>query len=105
MGTGLEADQHAVMDGSALGETIGILPRSVHHLFSGMERFREEEMQAGRTPPEFRVHAQFLELYNEEIFDLLEPASRVRSLFFFVVSRYFTLYHLSSLSPLPVAFF
>jgi len=74
MGTGLEADQH----GSTLDGLVGILPRSVHHLFAGMDMMREEATQEGRTPPEFRVQAQFLELYNEEIIDLLEPANRVR---------------------------
>ena len=75
MGTGLEAEQS--VSESYASEGIGILPRSVHHLFSGIERVRQEALQAGRTPPEFRVQAQFLELYNEEIIDLLEPATRV----------------------------
>lgn len=75
MGTGLEAEQHQLMGN--IGDTVGILPRSVHHLFTGIELLREEAMQNGRTPPDFRVQAQFLELYNEEIIDLLEPANRV----------------------------
>lgn len=84
MGTGLEADQQS----GHLSDTIGILPRSVHHLFTGIEHLREEAVQNGRTPPDFRVQAQFLELYNEEIIDLLEPANRVTngssySIFFF----------------------
>ena len=77
MGTGLEADQH----GSILDELVGILPRSVHHLFAGMDMMRQEATQQGRTPPEFRVQAQFLELYNEEIIDLLEPANRVSNFY------------------------
>lgn len=76
MGTGLEADQQSM----ALSDGVGILPRSVHHLFSGMELLRQESLHCGRTPPEFRVHAQFLELYNEEVIDLLEPTTRVRYL-------------------------
>lgn len=73
MGTGLEAEQSG-----GLGDVVGILPRSVHNLFSGIEALRQEASAAGRTPPEFRVQTQFLELYNEEIIDLLEPANRVR---------------------------
>ncbi|KAI9556503.1 hypothetical protein GHT06_016292 [Daphnia sinensis] len=72
MGTGLEADQQLC----AMSDNVGILPRSVHHLFTGIEMLREEAIQNGRTPPEFRVQAQFLELYNEEIIDLLEPTTR-----------------------------
>ncbi|KZS05819.1 Kinesin-like protein [Daphnia magna] len=72
MGTGLEADQQLC----AMSDNVGILPRSVHHLFTGIEMLREEAIQNGQTPPEFRVQAQFLELYNEEIIDLLEPTTR-----------------------------
>ena len=72
MGTGLEAEQSG-----GLSDVVGILPRSVHHLFTGIEALRQEASAAGRTAPEFRVQAQFLELYNEEIIDLLEPANRV----------------------------
>lgn len=74
MGTGLEADQQLC----SMSDNVGILPRSVHHLFTGIEMLREEAIQEGKTPPEFRVQAQFLELYNEEIIDLLEPTTRVR---------------------------
>lgn len=73
MGTGLEADRQLC----AMNDSVGILPRSVHHLFTGIEMLREEAIQNGQTPPEFRVQAQFLELYNEEIIDLLEPTTRV----------------------------
>ncbi|XP_046439870.1 kinesin-like protein KIF21A isoform X2 [Daphnia pulex] len=72
MGTGLEADQQLC----SMSDNVGILPRSVHHLFNGIEMLREEAIQIGQTPPEFRVQAQFLELYNEEIIDLLEPTTR-----------------------------
>ena len=78
MGTGLEAEQSALQ--ASLSDTVGILPRSVHHLFTGIERLRDEAVRSGRAPPEFRVQAQFLELYNEEIIDLLEPAHRVSDL-------------------------
>jgi len=72
MGTGLEPDRSV----SGLGDGVGLLPRSVHHLFSGIELLRRESSDLGRTAPEFRVQAQFLELYNEEVIDLLDPASR-----------------------------
>jgi kinesin family protein 4/21/27 len=80
MGTGLEADQQLC----SMSDNVGILPRSVHHLFNGIEMLREEAIQIGQTPPEFRVQAQFLELYNEEIIDLLEPTTRVNHYYFLV---------------------
>ncbi|XP_044035927.1 kinesin-like protein KIF21B isoform X8 [Siniperca chuatsi] len=60
----------------------GIIPRAVHHLFEGIQSRRVHAQEAGTQPPEFKVSAQFLELYNEEILDLFdgtrEPESRSR---------------------------
>uniref|UniRef100_A0A672IAV8 Kinesin family member 21B n=1 Tax=Salarias fasciatus TaxID=181472 RepID=A0A672IAV8_SALFA len=60
----------------------GIIPRAVHQLFEGIQSRRERAQEAGTQPPEFKVSAQFLELYNEEILDLFDgardPESRSR---------------------------
>lgn len=40
----------------------GIIPRSLHHLFEELEKQKVQE---------FSVRVSFLELYNEELFDLL----------------------------------
>ncbi|XP_045884806.1 kinesin-like protein KIF21B isoform X3 [Micropterus dolomieu] len=60
----------------------GIIPRAVHQLFEGIQTRRVRAQEAGTQPPEFKVSAQFLELYNEEILDLFdgarEPESRCR---------------------------
>ncbi|XP_035487264.2 kinesin-like protein KIF21B isoform X4 [Scophthalmus maximus] len=60
----------------------GIVPRAVHQLFEGIQTRRERAQEAGTHPPEFKVSAQFLELYNEEILDLFDgardPESRLR---------------------------
>ncbi|XP_061583678.1 kinesin-like protein KIF21B isoform X1 [Cololabis saira] len=50
----------------------GIIPRAVHQLFEGIQSRRERAQEAGNQPPEFKVSAQFLELYNEEILDLFD---------------------------------
>eukprot|EP00118_Oscarella_pearsei_P015158 m.134561 g.134561 ORF g.134561 m.134561 type:complete len:1548 (+) comp38146_c0_seq1:137-4780(+) len=50
----------------------GIIPRAVAHIFSGIEK-RRKECENGQSP-EFQVSTQFLELYNEEIFDLFDSA-------------------------------
>ncbi|KAM8757334.1 kinesin-like protein KIF21B isoform 10-T10 [Acanthopagrus schlegelii] len=60
----------------------GIIPRAVHQLFEGIQNRRERAQETGSQPPEFKVSAQFLELYNEEILDLFDgsrdPDSRSR---------------------------
>nr|XP_020448638.1 kinesin-like protein KIF21B [Monopterus albus] len=60
----------------------GIIPRAIHQLFEGIQSRRARAQAAGTQPPEFKVSAQFLELYNEEILDLFDgtrdPESRSR---------------------------
>ncbi|XP_043977332.1 kinesin-like protein KIF21B isoform X3 [Gambusia affinis] len=60
----------------------GIIPRAVHQLFEGIQNRRDRAQETGIQPPEFKVSAQFLELYNEEILDLFDgtrdPESRSR---------------------------
>ncbi|XP_034005072.1 kinesin-like protein KIF21A isoform X4 [Trematomus bernacchii] len=53
-------------------EELGIIPRAVHHLFRGIEERRQAAQQQGRPIPEFKINAQFLELYNEEVLDLFD---------------------------------
>ncbi|KAL4225702.1 Kinesin-like protein kif21b [Mactra antiquata] len=61
---------------------IGIIPRAVDHLFKGIEERKRQALERNETPPDFKVNAQFMELYNEEILDLLDttrdPESRGR---------------------------
>ncbi|KAF7693358.1 hypothetical protein HF521_008674 [Silurus meridionalis] len=52
----------------------GIIPRAVRQLFQGIQRRQTEAQENGTHPPEFKVSAQFLELYNEEILDLFDSA-------------------------------
>ncbi|XP_068576192.1 kinesin-like protein KIF21B isoform X6 [Cebidichthys violaceus] len=52
----------------------GIIPRAVHQLFEGIQNSRVRAQEAGIQPPEFKVSAQFLELYNEEVLDLFDEA-------------------------------
>uniref|UniRef100_A0A8C3RRL2 Kinesin-like protein KIF21B n=1 Tax=Chelydra serpentina TaxID=8475 RepID=A0A8C3RRL2_CHESE len=55
-------------------EEHGIIPRAIAHLFSGIERRKRAAQERGTAVPEFKVSAQFLELYNEEILDLFDSA-------------------------------
>lgn len=62
MGTGFERD---------IGEDlVGIIPRAVRHLFEGIERSQLNDAT------QFSVGVQFMELYNEDINDLLDPFSK-----------------------------
>ncbi|UYV65115.1 KIF21A [Cordylochernes scorpioides] len=67
MGTGLDINV-------GLAEQRGIIPRAVEHLFLRIGELQREARSRGETPPEFKVNAQFMELYNEDIIDLLDPA-------------------------------
>ncbi|KAK6191402.1 hypothetical protein SNE40_003100 [Patella caerulea] len=74
MGTGFDV--------TADPAVIGIIPRAVDHLFKGIEKCRKEAVERNEPPPDFKVNAQFMELYNEEVLDLLDttrdPESRGR---------------------------
>ncbi|KAJ1980548.1 hypothetical protein H4R34_002419 [Dimargaris verticillata] len=52
-------------------QSYGIIPRAVSHLFNGLA-----QRQAEHPDFEFNVDVSFLELYNEDLIDLLNSASR-----------------------------
>ncbi|XP_022237698.1 kinesin-like protein KIF21A isoform X2 [Limulus polyphemus] len=66
MGTGFDLNLNA--------EERGIVPRAVEHLFRVIHERQQEAREKGEPPPEFKVTTQFMELYNEEIIDLLDAA-------------------------------
>ncbi|XP_076346255.1 kinesin-like protein KIF21A isoform X3 [Tachypleus tridentatus] len=66
MGTGFDLSVNA--------EERGIVPRAVEHLFRVIHERQQEAREKGEPPPEFKVTTQFMELYNEEIIDLLDAA-------------------------------
>uniref|UniRef100_A0A665X6F7 Kinesin-like protein KIF21A n=1 Tax=Echeneis naucrates TaxID=173247 RepID=A0A665X6F7_ECHNA len=71
MGTGFDVN---------IGEDeLGIIPRAVNHLFRGIEERRQAATEQGRPVPEFKINAQFLELYNEEVLDLFDSTRDVEA--------------------------
>ncbi|XP_055274917.1 kinesin-like protein KIF21B isoform X5 [Moschus berezovskii] len=66
MGTGFDV--------ATAEEEQGIIPRAIAHLFGGIAERRRRAQEQGVAGPEFKVSAQFLELYNEEILDLFDSA-------------------------------
>ncbi|KAL0968629.1 hypothetical protein UPYG_G00269360 [Umbra pygmaea] len=53
-------------------DELGIIPRAVGHLFRGIEERQHVAREQGLPVPEFKINAQFLELYNEEVLDLFD---------------------------------
>uniref|UniRef100_A0A8D2DTC6 Kinesin-like protein KIF21A n=1 Tax=Sciurus vulgaris TaxID=55149 RepID=A0A8D2DTC6_SCIVU len=64
MGTGFDVN---ITEGEQ-----GIISRAVKHLFKSIEEKKHTAMKNGLPPPDFKVNAQFLELYNEEVLDLFD---------------------------------
>ena len=56
-------------DGGGLGAAAGLIPRCVHHIFSSL---------ASADAETYAVKVSFLEIYNEELMDLLHP-NKVKS--------------------------
>lgn len=76
MGTGFtEANNNA----HALNESQGIVPRAVEQVFSELEARVQQAKNNNQQAPDFKVTAQFLELYNEELIDLLDETHQVGS--------------------------
>lgn len=73
MGTGFECE--------IIESQEGIIPRAVRHLFASINNLKENPYDENGVCMEmlqFSVGAQFMELYNEEIIDLLDPYNKVR---------------------------
>lgn len=43
-------------------EEVGIIPRSVHHLFNGIAERQVEAKEKNQPPPDFKITAQFIEV-------------------------------------------
>ncbi|XP_026774976.3 kinesin-like protein KIF21A isoform X2 [Pangasianodon hypophthalmus] len=71
MGTGFDV--------SIPEDELGIIPRAVSHLFKGIEERQQAAKEQGRPVPEFKINAQFLELYNEEVLDLFDSTRDMES--------------------------
>ncbi|XP_075713358.1 kinesin-like protein KIF21A isoform X4 [Rhinoderma darwinii] len=53
-------------------EEQGIISRAVRHLYRRIDERKQAALEQGFPPPDFKVNAQFLELYNEEVLDLFD---------------------------------
>ncbi|XP_034097522.1 kinesin-like protein KIF21B isoform X2 [Drosophila albomicans] len=56
---------------------LGIIPRAIRHIFAGIDGIKcADDNDSSITKSEFSVAVQFIELYNEEIIDLLDPFNK-----------------------------
>ncbi|EDW12322.2 kinesin-like protein KIF21A isoform X1 [Drosophila mojavensis] len=56
---------------------LGIIPRAIRHIFAGIEKLQHpEDSDTSATNSQFSVAVQFIELYNEDIIDLLDPFNK-----------------------------
>ena len=63
----------SAFDASSDQSVAGVVPRAVAHLFSGIEEARQlhaDSEEETNPAPEFKVHAQFVELHNDDMNDL-----------------------------------
>uniref|UniRef100_A0A5S6QUT2 Kinesin motor domain-containing protein n=1 Tax=Trichuris muris TaxID=70415 RepID=A0A5S6QUT2_TRIMR len=63
MGTGLD---------NACGVEQGIIPRAVDQLYNSMEKRANKARGNDQKEPSFLLEAQFIEIYNDEVVDLLD---------------------------------
>ena len=70
MGTGFDVN--------GADDQVGIIPRAVHYLFEGINVRRQNAVNESLPEPMFSVTAEFLELYNEDIYDLFDSSSDTR---------------------------
>jgi len=52
-------------------ETDGLIPRSIHELFSQIQLKQKSEGLNGKSPGKITVSCQYIQLYNEKVYDLL----------------------------------
>ena len=55
MGTGFDLEINA--------EEVGVIPRAVNQIFTGIEERRREAIERNEPPPQYELTAQFLEVH------------------------------------------
>ncbi|EDV28619.1 uncharacterized protein TRIADDRAFT_20248, partial [Trichoplax adhaerens] len=76
-GSGKTYSMGTAFDVNVDPEIEGIIPRAVNNLFNGINIRKQKAAEENLPSPEFNVTAQFLELYNEEIIDLLSTTRNI----------------------------
>lgn len=74
----LQQHQPPICDHCNSRESQGIVPRAVQQVFEEIEQRLNQAKEKEQQAPEFKVTAQFLELYNEELIDLLDESTHCK---------------------------
>jgi hypothetical protein len=61
-------------------DEVGMIPRVVHSIFERLSASPVDASTAGGATPEFLIRASFIEIYNEELKDLLHPATSTKDI-------------------------
>ena len=51
------------MNNSLGPEQVGIIPRAMQHLFDGIHKRKKDAVDSNKSPPEFKVQCQFIEVF------------------------------------------
>ncbi|KAJ1370430.1 hypothetical protein KIN20_032150 [Parelaphostrongylus tenuis] len=71
-GSGKTYTMGTAFESTAVNEhEVGVIPRALAHVFCRVDELKREAQENGVLTPTFDVSVQFIELYNEEIIDLL----------------------------------
>jgi kinesin family member 18/19 len=65
-------------DSGAVNEVSGIMPQSLVDIFAGVAARRAAAAAAGARTELWTVRVGYLEVYNEQILDLLEPGKQLK---------------------------
>ncbi|KAH8329029.1 hypothetical protein KR074_001873, partial [Drosophila pseudoananassae] len=72
MGTGFDHETE-----SSEFINLGVVPRAVRQIFSGIEELKGSTWENSKGgSPEFSLAVQYIELYHEDIYDLLDPFNK-----------------------------
>ena len=80
MGSGFDVEN---LHATQVTESQGIIPRAVYYLFNLIEERKRAAAENHEALPDFKINAQFVELYNEEVYDLIGGEPKVIAIFLF----------------------
>lgn len=70
-GSGKTHTMGTTFDGYSEAEHLGVIPRAVNDIFENIDRMPDHE---------FEVHCSFMELYQEQLYDLLSTKGREQNI-------------------------
>ena len=72
------------MNNSLGPEQVGIIPRAMQHLFDGIHKRKKDAVDSNKSPPEFKVQCQFIEVFIHFVCEVLDFSVTTMIAFHFV---------------------